>query len=181
MFSATLPRPLEAVVKELFVEKPLLVRTQGSQHTVPTLEVDNRVVIDGRRFDVLRAVFKEETPKGSLLFANTRKQCDRIADWLESEGIAYAVYRGQMDRIERRDSLRRFRRGEVAVLLATDLGSRGLDIEVVHRVINVHLPQDVDNYLHRVGRTARAGRAGLVINLVTERDQPLLEALKNLE
>jgi superfamily II DNA/RNA helicase len=85
-----------------------------------------------------------------------------------------------MDRIERRTSLRRFRRGEVAVLIATDLASRGLDIERVGRVINVHLPQDIDNYLHRVGRTARAGRAGLVINLVTERDQPLLDQLRTL-
>jgi ATP-dependent RNA helicase RhlE len=180
MFSATLPRPLEAVVKELFTEKPLLVRTRGSEHTVPTLEVENRTVIDGRRFDVLRAVFEQDASTGTLLFANTRKQCDRIADWLESEGIAYATYRGQMDRIERRTNLRRFRSGEVSVLLATDLGSRGLDIDRVQRVINVHLPQDVDNYLHRVGRTARAGRSGLVINLVTERDQPLIEALKKL-
>jgi len=68
----------------------------------------------------------------------------------------------------------------VSVLIATDLAGRGLDIDCVDRVINVHLPQDVDNYLHRVGRTARAGRAGLVINLVTERDQPLLEQLKHL-
>jgi ATP-dependent RNA helicase RhlE len=180
MFSATLPRPLEAVVQELYDEAPLLVRTRGSQHTVPTLEVDNRNVVDGCRTDVLRAVFKEDSSTSSLLFANTRKQCDRIADWLESEGIPYVVYRGEMDRIERRTSLRRFRRGEVAVLIATDLGSRGLDIERVQRVINVHLPQDIDNYLHRVGRTARAGRAGLVINLVTERDQPLLDELRIL-
>ena len=180
MFSATFPRTLEAVVKELYAEMPLLLRTEGSQHTVPTLEVENRRVIDGRRFDVLRAVFDEDASTGSLLFANTRQQCDRIADWLESEGIPYAIYRGQMDPIERRAGLRRFRRGEVAVLLATDLGSRGLDIDLVQRVINVHLPQDVDNYLHRVGRTARAGRAGLVINLVTERDQLLIEKLKSL-
>jgi ATP-dependent RNA helicase RhlE len=180
MFTATLPKPLEVVVKALFAENPLIVRTQGSQHTVPTLEVDNRRVVDGRRFDTLQAVFKEDATTGSLLFANTRKQCDRIADWLENEGIPFVTYRGQMDRIERRNSLRRFRRGEVAVLLATDLGSRGLDIDLVQRVINVHLPQDVDNYLHRVGRTARAGRAGLVVNLVTERDQPLLEKLKHL-
>ena len=85
-----------------------------------------------------------------------------------------------MDRMERRASLRRLRRGEVAVLIATDLASRGLDIERVQRVINVHLPQDIDNYLHRVGRTARAGREGLVINLVTERDQPLMDQLKKL-
>ena len=181
MFSATFPQPLEAVVKELYAEKPLLVRTQGSQRTVPTLEVENLSVTHGRRFDVLRAVFAEDASTSSLLFANTRQQCDRIADWLESEGIAYANYRGQMDRNERRVSLKRVRLGEVAVLIATDLGGRGLDIERVQRVINVHLPQDVDNYLHRVGRTARAGRAGLVINLVTERDQPLMDALKNLK
>jgi len=180
MFSATLPRSLDSVVQQLFVERPLLVRTQGSQHVVPTLKVQNRAVIDGRRFDVLQDVFKEDATTGSLLFANTRKQCDRIADWLSSEGIAHASYRGQMDRSERRASLRRFRSGEVSVLIATDLAGRGLDIDCVDRVINVHLPQDVDNYLHRVGRTARAGRAGLVINLVTERDQPLLEQLKHL-
>jgi ATP-dependent RNA helicase RhlE len=181
MFTATFARSLEAVVQPLFAEKPLIVRTQGSQNIVPTLRVENRRVVDGRRFDSLRAVFNEDATTGSLLFANTRKQCDRIADWLEKEGILFATYRGQMDRIERRTSLRRFRRGEVSVLLATDLGGRGLDIALVKRVINVHLPQNVDNYLHRVGRTARAGQAGLVINLVTERDELLLEKLKHLE
>lgn len=180
MFSATLPRSLDAVVKELYAIKPLLVRTQGSQQTVPTLSVDNRTVVDGRRYDVLQAVFEEDATTGTLLFANTRKQCDRIAKWLEGEGIAYATYRGQMDRVERRASLRRFRSGEVNVMIATDLGGRGLDIERVERVVNVHLPRDTDNYLHRVGRTARAGRVGLVINLVTERDQPLIEALERL-
>jgi superfamily II DNA/RNA helicase len=180
MFSATLPQSLETVVSDLFSDKPLLVRTQGSQHTVPTLRVDNRTVIDGRRFDVLRAVFTEDAETGTLLFANTRKQCERIADWLTNEGISHAAYMGQMDRIERRDSLRRFRSGEITVLLATDLGSRGLDIDSLQRVINVHLPQDFDNYLHRAGRTARAGRSGLVINLVTERDHALMDKLSKL-
>jgi ATP-dependent RNA helicase RhlE len=87
---------------------------------------------------------------------------------------------GQMDRSKRRHSLKRFRDGEVTVLLATDLGGRGLDIDGLKRVINVHLPQDIDNYLHRVGRTARAGQSGLVINLVTERDRELMQALQGL-
>jgi ATP-dependent RNA helicase RhlE len=180
MFSATLPKSLESVVHELFGEKPLLVRTQGSQQTVPTLQVDNRTVVDGRRFDVLQEVFSEDDSTGTLMFANTRKQCERIGDWLGDEGIAYAIYMGQMDRSKRRHSLKRFRDGEVTVLLATDLGGRGLDIDGLKRVINVHLPQDIDNYLHRVGRTARAGQSGLVINLVTERDRELMQALQGL-
>ena len=63
------------------------------------------------------------------------------------------------------------------LLLTTDLGGRGLDIERVERVINVHLPQTIDNYLHRVGRTARAGRPGVVVNLVTQRDRPLIDKI----
>ena len=81
---------------------------------------------------------------------------------------------GEMDHVERRRNLARFRDGDVAILLTTDLGGRGLDIEHVDRVVNVHLPRDADNYLHRVGRTARAGREGLVVNLVTERDASLM-------
>ena len=67
---------------------------------------------------------------------------------------------------------------DVSVMLATDLGGRGLDIDRIERVVNAFLPQQIDNYLHRVGRTARAGRAGVVVNLVTPRDQPLLARLK---
>jgi len=177
MFSATLPDSVKVVMDKLFTRVPIQVQTAGSHHVVPTLTIDNRAVINGRRFELLRLVLAEDPKIGTLLFANTREQCDKIADWLDGEGIAYVNYRGQMDRIERRANLARFRKGEVSLLVATDLGGRGLDIWRAQRVINVHLPREIDNYLHRVGRTARAGRAGLVVNLVTERDQPLLDKL----
>jgi superfamily II DNA/RNA helicase len=181
MFSATLPQSLEEVVGSLFTRVPIRVRTAGSHHVVPTLRTDNRPVLNGRRFEVLLDVLAEDPSVGTLLFANTREQCEKVAEWLEGEGVAHAMYMGRMDRMERRANLARFRNGEVSVLLATDLGGRGLDIERVDRVINVHLPKDVDNYLHRVGRTARAGREGLVVNLVTQRDLPLLAKLRKRE
>jgi superfamily II DNA/RNA helicase len=88
-----------------------------------------------------------------------------------------------MDKIQRRANLKAFRDGEIKLLVSTDLASRGLDLEHVARVINYHLPIELKNYLHRVGRTARAGRKGLVINLVTERDDrypfPIAEAPHN--
>jgi superfamily II DNA/RNA helicase len=79
--------------------------------------------------------------------------------------------------VERRRNLQAFREGRVPLLLTPDMGARGLDIPQVARVINVHLPQDLENYLHRVGRTARGGRDGLVVNLVTPLDAPLLARL----
>jgi ATP-dependent RNA helicase RhlE len=178
MFSATMKQSLQAVIEEVFPEKPLHIKTRGSNKMVPTLKTVNRIVDDGRRVDVLRKVLREDPQVGTLLFANTRAQCDQVAEWLDAENIPYVKYIGQMDRRERRLNLIKFRDGEVAIMLTTDLGGRGLDIERVDRVVNVHLPQDADNYLHRVGRTARAGRKGLVVNLVTERDQPLMNRLK---
>jgi superfamily II DNA/RNA helicase len=73
-----------------------------------------------------------------------------------------------------------FREGTVDLLVSTDLASRGLDVDHVGRVINYHLPQQMENYLHRVGRTARAGRPGLVVNFVTERDAPLVSQLESV-
>ncbi|MFK7739828.1 MAG: DEAD/DEAH box helicase [Planctomycetota bacterium] len=181
MFSATMPETLRAVIKDLYGEKPLQLETRGSQRTVPTLRTDNRYVEHGRRNDVLRKVLGERSETGTVLFANTRAQCGTVAEWLDEDGISYVRYMGEMDRAERRRNLARFREGEVSVLLTTDLGGRGLDIERIDRVVNVHLPKDVDNYLHRVGRTARAGRKGVVVNLVTERDNPLLAKLKRRE
>lgn len=83
-----------------------------------------------------------------------------------------------MDKNERRSNLKQFRDGKIPLLIATDLAGRGLDLEHVDRIINYHLPKQMDNYLHRVGRTARAGKKGLVINLVTERDEFLIAKLE---
>lgn len=181
LFSATLPASLQEVIDALLPSPPRLVRTAGSGQLVERLEVENRPVVDGDRFGLLRTILDENPGAGTLLFANTRDQCDRIARWLDEAGVACVLYRGEMDRIERRRNLAAFRRGEVDVLLTTDLGGRGLDIDRVARVINVHLPREIANYVHRAGRTARAGRAGRVINIVTPRDRPLMDAVARLQ
>jgi ATP-dependent RNA helicase RhlE len=181
MFAATLPDTLDSAVGELFSSEPLRVRTRGSRHGSQTLKTENQTVSNGRRFELLRKILAKAPSVGTLLFANTREQCQALSEWLEAEGLPHATYMGQMESKERRINLAAFRRGEITLLVATDLGGRGLDIDRVDRVINVHLPTDLDNYRHRAGRTARAGRPGLVVNLVTQRDQPLLAKLKRLE
>jgi ATP-dependent RNA helicase RhlE len=178
LFSATMAPTVEEVVARAFHDAARL-ETAGSRRTVATLQTRHVDVPDGRRAQALRAVLAEPFTGGTMLFANTRAQCDDVAAWLRGEGWSCVVHRGDMDPVERRRNLRAFREGQVDFLLTTDMGARGLDIAHVARVINVHLPRELDNYLHRVGRTARAGRGGLVVNLVTPRDAPLLEQLSD--
>jgi superfamily II DNA/RNA helicase len=181
LFSATMPPEVEALIGRLFEKPPMIVKTRGSHRVVPTLTTSNREVFDGRRFELLQEVLAEPCPGATLIFANTREQCDKLERQLAEAGHRCVVYRGEMNESERRANLRAFREGGVRLLVATDLGSRGLDVEGVERVVNYHLPHQMENYLHRVGRTARAGRSGLVVNLVTERDEKLMSMLDRVK
>lgn len=129
---------------------------------------------------MLEKILREKVQGGTLIFTNTREQCDKLVEELGKKGKTCAIYRGEMDKVERRSNLKAFRDGKVSVLVSTDLASRGLDVEHVGRVINYHLPRQPENYIHRVGRTARAGRPGTVINLVTERDRPLMLQVEDI-
>ena len=176
MFSATVPTAVEKLIADLFAGAEV-IRSQGSHRVVPTLTTTQMAVVGGKRFPLLERLLGKKVEGGTILFTNTREQCDKLAGDLEKAGWPCVIYRGEMDKAERRRNLKAFRDGEVSLLISTDLASRGLDVEHVGRVINYHLPQQMENYLHRVGRTARAGRPGLVVNFVTERDAPLISKL----
>jgi superfamily II DNA/RNA helicase len=176
LFSATVSKPVEGLMEKLFAGAEV-IRSGGSHRTVPTLTTENREVVDGKRFPLLERLLEKNVKGGTLIFTNTRVQCDKLSEELHRAGRECVVYRGEMDKVVRRKNLKTFREGKVDLLISTDLASRGLDLDHVGRVINYHLPQQMENYLHRVGRTARAGRAGLVINFVTERDAKFIEKL----
>ncbi len=179
LFSATVSPPVQELITKLFANAEV-IRSAGSHRVVPTLTTQNLKVVHGKRFPLLAKVLSTYLKGGTLIFTNTREQCDEVAAELKNIHQACVVYRGEMDKMERRANLKAFREGKVNVLISTDLASRGLDVEHVARVINYHLPRQLDNYLHRVGRTARAGREGLVINFVTERDAPLIAKLETV-
>lgn len=179
MFSATISPEAQALLTQLF-DKAEVIRSEGSHRVVPTLVTQNRSVLNGKRFPLLEELLEKPVTGGTLIFTNTRKQCDILADLLLKSGKKCLIYRGEMNKGERRDNLKKFRNGQIELLIATDLAARGLDIEHVGRVINYHLPHDIENYMHRVGRTARAGKKGLVINLVTERDENLIKRLEKI-
>ncbi len=180
LFSATVSPAVEKLISTLFKDAEV-IRSKGSHKIVATLTTENRDVIDGKRIPLLTKVLAEKVKGGTMIFTNTREQCDKLAAELAKMGKSCAIYRGEMDKLERRANLKAFRDGQVELLISTDLASRGLDLEHVGRVINYHLPSHMDNYIHRVGRTARAGRKGLVINFVTERDHPFIAQLADVQ
>jgi ATP-dependent RNA helicase RhlE len=179
LFSATVSTGVEQLMRRLFADADV-IRSRGSHQVVPSLTTDNRPVPNGKRLPLLTRLLANPVPGGTLIFVNTRAQCDTLASALAQAGYPCAIYRGEMEEVERRANLKAFRNGTTSLLISTDLASRGLDLEAVGRVINYHLPEQIENYLHRVGRTARAGRPGLVINLVTDRDRPLMEQVDGL-
>jgi superfamily II DNA/RNA helicase len=177
LFSATVSPTVQSLMTQLFKDATL-VRSSGSQKTVDTLTTHNCKVINGKREPLLDEVLAMNNKGGTLVFVNTREQCDQLFEIMQAKKQKCAIYRGEMDKLERRRNLKAFREGAIDYLISTDLAGRGLDVEHVGRVINYHLPKGMDNYLHRVGRTARAGREGLVINFVTERDADLMAHLE---
>jgi superfamily II DNA/RNA helicase len=180
LFSATVSPAVQTLITNLFANAEV-VRTEGHHKVVASLTTINREVLNGKRWPLLQSVLAESVKGGTLIFTNTREQCDTLAQALTTTGHACAIYRGEMDKLERRANLKAFRDGQIDFLISTDLASRGLDVEHVGRVINYHLPQQMENYIHRVGRTARASRPGVVVNFVTERDHPLVSQLEQVK
>ena len=179
LFTATASEAVHGLISEMF-HGAEVIETKGRHRLVSTLVTVNLAVPRGRRFPLLEKVLGEPVEGGTLIFANTREQCDELAAELEEHGYPCAIYRGDMDKKERRQNLQQFRDGELEILISTDLAARGLDVENIGRVVNYHLPRELKNYLHRAGRTARAGREGTVINFVTERDQNLIKRLESV-
>ncbi len=177
LFSATVSETVQQLMTDLFSTAEV-IRSSGSGKVVATLTTQNCNVINGQRWPHLERILSQPVNYGTLMFANTHEQCDKLTAELREKGFKCAAYRGEMSKNERRDNLKKFRNGEIDILVSTDLASRGLDLENIGRVINYHLPKEMENYIHRVGRTARAGRSGLVINLVTERDHKLIDQLE---
>jgi ATP-dependent RNA helicase RhlE len=172
LFSATISPNVQSLINEYF---PTTEKAAPKSETPfsPTLKTKEVFVENGHRFPFLEAELKKKVEGSTLIFVNTREQCDELAKQLTTSGHKCVVCRGEMERLERRANLKAFREGKVSLMVSTDLAARGLDVDGVYRVINYHLPRTKDNYVHRVGRTARAGKQGLVVNLVTRRDKRL--------
>jgi ATP-dependent RNA helicase DeaD len=180
LFSATISPPIARIAKR-HQQDPVRVRIERARHARETAGRVRQVAYVVRRQDkpvALGRILDLEDPTSALVFARTRGEVDELSGRLAAQGHDTAALHGGMDQGQRDRVMGRFRDGSLDVLVATDVAARGLDIEHVSHVVNYDIPSNPDAYIHRIGRTGRAGREGVAITLVEPREHRLL---RNIE
>ena len=179
LFSATYPDTIQQISRR-FQKKPLMV-TVESGHQPSVIEQLFYEVKKHDRNDSLLALFEHYKPESTVVFCHTKKQCDEVAVWLRDHDIEALAIHGDLEQRERDQVLVRFANNSCSVLVATDVASRGLDIKLLQAVINYELPRDPDTYVHRIGRTGRAGEKGIALSLFTEAEQIRVKAIASYQ
>ena len=178
-FSATMPPRIAALTKR-FLNDPAHVAIAPGRRTVETTNQTYYEVPPGRKLEALARVLDMETPGPTIVFCRTRQETNDLAEALRLRGHNAEALHGDMGQPDRDRVMRHFREGQADLLVATDVAARGLDIETVTHVINYDIPWDVEQYIHRIGRTGRAGRTGDAITLVEGRERRQLRAIEQM-
>lgn len=177
LFSATFPDAIARMSKSI-QRDPQMV-TADAEHAPGAIE---QLFYDIKRADrpaVLLGVLAHYAPASAVVFCHTRKQCAEVAGFLNSNQVEAVALHGELDQRQRDLMLALFSNGSTSVLVATDVAARGLDIKDLAAVINYELPRDPEIYVHRIGRTGRAGAKGLALSLFTENEQPRLRLIES--
>ncbi len=162
LFSATMPGPILAISKR-FQKNPEFIEISRKELTVPQVEQLYIEVHSRDKLDVLGRILDQYNPKLTLIFCNTKRRVDQVTKRLRERGIRAEGLHGDLKQSRRDRVMAGFRAGSVDLLVASDVAARGIDVQNVDLVINYDVPQDVEYYVHRIGRTARAGRKGRAI------------------
>lgn len=179
LFSATMPRTIAALAED-YLNDPIKVAVTPAATTVEL--VDQRVIFvsSDRKRELLAALLQDPALERVLVFTRTKHGADRVVRHLMSGGIEAIAIHGNKSQPQRERALAGFRAGHTRVLVATDIAARGIDVEGVSHVINFELPNVPEDYVHRIGRTARAGAAGTAISLCSDEERSYLRDIEKL-
>lgn len=178
LFSATMPDPIRKIA-ERFMQEPVLVRVKAKEMTVDRIEQYYLELKESEKFDTLARLFDIQTPDLAIVFGRTKRRVDELASALNIRGYMAEGIHGDLSQAKRLSVLKKFKEGSIDVLVATDVAARGLDISGVTHVYNFDIPQDPESYVHRIGRTGRAGKHGIAITFVTPRERGQLHAVEH--
>ena len=179
LFSATLPPRIRSLANR-FMRDPQPVAIKQETLTLASTEQRYYLVHEADKTNALTRLFEVEPIKSALIFARTRAETATLANELVVRGIPAEAIHGDLDQNARERVLGRFRANQLKVLVATDVAARGLDIEDISHVFNYHLPDDAEVYVHRIGRTGRAGKTGIAITLLSPREKRRLREVEAL-
>jgi ATP-dependent RNA helicase DeaD len=177
LFSATLPDRIRKIVQH-HLSEPVEVKIKAKTATVASVEQRYVEIRHFDKLDALTRILEAEEFEAMLVFVRTRTATTEVAEKLEARGFASAALSGEMTQATRERTVERLKNGTLDIVVATDVAARGLDVERVTHVVNFDVPNDIDGYIHRIGRTGRAGRAGNAILFVTPRERHLLGAIE---
>ncbi len=167
LFSATLSYRVTELAYE-HMNHPEMIRIEPEQVTAERVREVGYMTANDEKIPLLIGLLKHKDPSRTIVFVNTKRAADRVWGYLEGNGFHAAILSGDVPQNKRLSLLKRFQTGELPVLVATDVAARGLHIPDVSHVINFDLPEDREDYVHRIGRTARAGASGDAISFVCE-------------
>jgi len=179
LFSATMPPRIRSLANR-FMRDPQSVTIKRDTLTVSAIEQRYYLVHESDKTNALTRLFEIEPIKSALIFARTRAETATLANELVVRGIPAEAIHGDLDQNARERVLGRFRANQLKVLVATDVAARGLDIDDISHVFNYHLPDDAEVYIHRIGRTGRAGKTGVAITLLSPREKRRMREVEAL-
>jgi ATP-dependent RNA helicase DeaD len=169
LFSATMPPPIRRLA-ERFLHSPELLKVESATLTVDRIRQTVITVEPREKLDALIALIRAEEPKAAIIFRRRKIGVDELADALRARGVDVSSLHGGMTQGQRDSVMLRFRSGRARLLVATNVAARGLDISHVSHVISYDLPDDPEEYTHRIGRTGRVDRTGIAITFASHRD-----------
>jgi len=179
LFSATMPRTIASLAEE-YLNNPVKVAVTPAATTVELVDQGVVFVSSDRKRELLATLLSDPALERVLVFTRTKHGADRVVRHLGGAGIEATAIHGNKSQPQRERALAGFRAGHARVLVATDIAARGIDVEGVSHVINFELPNVPEDYVHRIGRTARAGAAGIAISLCSDEERAYLRDIERL-
>ncbi|NNG14764.1 MAG: DEAD/DEAH box helicase, partial [Gammaproteobacteria bacterium] len=177
LFSATMPDIIRKVARK-YLNKPIEIKIKSKTSTVETIEQHYWQVSGTNKLDALTRILEVQDFDASIIFVRTRTATVELAEKLEARGYRCAALNGDISQDLRERTVQQLKNKKLDIIIATDVAARGLDVQRISHVINYDIPNDVESYVHRIGRTGRAGRKGCAILFVAPREMRMLSAIE---
>ena len=177
LFSATMPPEIRHLTKK-FLSNPKEIAVTPSASAAETVEQFYVKTTPRSKNATLEAIIKQEKVKNAFIFCNRKRDVDALSTWLKRRGHSAQAMHGDLAQSKRTETLDKFKNGEITLLVCSDVAARGIDVDNVSHVFNYNVPLNPDDYVHRIGRTGRAGQKGRAWMLVTKGDDKQLAAIE---
>lgn len=179
LFSATMPDIIRKISKQ-FLKDPAIVKIKSKTTTAMTIRQRYWLVSGAKKLDALTRILEVEEFDGLIIFVRTKTATAELADRLSARGFSADCINGDIAQNARERTIEKLKKGQLDILVATDVAARGLDVERISHVINYDIPHDPESYVHRIGRTGRAGRSGEAILFVAPRERRMLSSIEKV-